>query len=352
MKSNFISSLLIIELILVSAHVISSQPISPSPSPTPAPAPAPGPGPSSAPYVSSSGLQVGYYKGKCNSVVDVEAIVLAKTQQAFIKDPTLLPALLRLQFHDCFVYGCDASLLISGPTTEQAADPNGSVRGYDVIEAIKTAVEAECPGVVSCADITALATGFILQLGGGPTYAVETGRKDGLVSNKDDVDLPSPTMTIAESSAFFAARNFTLEEMVVLLGCHSVGVTHCKQVEDRVYKSGALYDPLMDSALRTVLTSRCPEGTNSVNTVFLNQDPKNNNTVDNSFYNQLNKNRGILALDQLLARDPLTTDIVDKFALDNAAFNAALAKAMIKLQAFKVLIGDAGNIRKVCSKLN
>jgi peroxidase len=62
-----------------------------------------------------------------------------------------------MHFHDCFVNGCDASILIDGANTEKTAAPNLLLRGYDVIADAKTQLEAECPGVVSCADIVALA---------------------------------------------------------------------------------------------------------------------------------------------------------------------------------------------------
>lgn len=53
--------------------------------------------------------------------------------------------------------GCDASILLDGRNSEKTAPPNLSVRGFDIIDAAKAAVEAQCPGVVSCADIIVMA---------------------------------------------------------------------------------------------------------------------------------------------------------------------------------------------------
>lgn len=60
-----------------------------------------------------------------------------------------------------WLQGCDASLLINstpGNSAEKDAGANLTVRGFDLIDTIKTAVEKICPGKVSCADIIALAT--------------------------------------------------------------------------------------------------------------------------------------------------------------------------------------------------
>lgn len=104
--------------------------------------------------VNSQGTQVGFYLTTCPQA---ESIVRSTVQSHFNSDPRVGPGLLRMNFHDCFVQGCDASILIEGPNTERTAGPNLLLRGFDVIEDAKAQLELACPGVVSCADIIALA---------------------------------------------------------------------------------------------------------------------------------------------------------------------------------------------------
>lgn len=62
--------------------------------------------------------------------------------------------------------GCDGSILLDGGDDgEKSALPNvNSVRGFDVIDTIKSSVENACSGVVSCADILAIAAKFSVLL--------------------------------------------------------------------------------------------------------------------------------------------------------------------------------------------
>ena len=56
----------------------------------------------------------------------------------------------------CLCQGCDASVLLnttSGEQPEKAAGPNPTLRGFDFIDRVKSLVEAECPGIVSSADV-------------------------------------------------------------------------------------------------------------------------------------------------------------------------------------------------------
>ena len=98
--------------------------------------------------------RVGFYSTSCPRV---ETIIQSVVQAAQRSTPGVPAGLIRMFFHDCFVNGCDASILITGPSSERTAPPNSLLRGFEIINTAKTQLEAACPGVVSCADILAIA---------------------------------------------------------------------------------------------------------------------------------------------------------------------------------------------------
>ncbi|KAH6789765.1 root hair specific 18 [Perilla frutescens var. frutescens] len=300
-------------------------------------------------------LEVGFYHGKCGAGADVEAIVSGVVRAWFAKDQTIAAALLRMQFHDCFVNGCDASILLDGKSSEKTASPNLSVRGYDIIDEAKAAVEAVCREVVSCADIIVMATRDAVALTGGGRYIVQTGRRDGVVSLAKNVNLPSPTISVSDSIKTFAKKGLNATDMIYLLGGHTVGVTHCSFIEDRLYnfQGTGEADPSMDATLLRELRLRCPENANLIvdSTVNLDQNSLSSKLVDNSYYRQISMYRGILQIDQDLALDSLSSSTVAAIAR-GFDFNERFGQAMIKLGTVQVLTATQGQIRRSCRAIN
>nr|CAB3465179.1 unnamed protein product [Digitaria exilis] len=136
-----------------------------------------------------------FYDGSCPDAHDVVRRVI---KDARVSDPRIPASLIRLHFHDCFVNGCDGSLLLDEDlpaiqTEKDVPANNKSARGFDVVDDIKAALEESCPGIVSCADILALAAEISVELAGGPRWEVLLGRRDGTTTNIASAkNLPSP----------------------------------------------------------------------------------------------------------------------------------------------------------------
>jgi peroxidase len=301
----------------------------------------------------SAALKVGFYNTICPKA---ESTIKAVVQARFKSDKTITPALLRLFFHDCFVTGCDASLLLKSTprnSAERDAGANLTVRGFDLIDAAKTAVEKVCKGKVSCADIIALATRDAVALAGGPAFAMPTGRRDGRVSKSSAVNLPGPTLSVADATKAFTAKGMSQADMVTLLGAHTVGITHCSFFDDRLwnFKGTGKADPAMDVKLVNQLKKLCPRlGVGLGKAVNLDQGTPA--VVDKSFFNQIVAKKGILQLDQALATDKATSGRTNFLAGPRSPFTADFVAALVKLGNVGVMEGTRGEIRNICSKIN
>ncbi|KAI3717992.1 hypothetical protein L1987_69963 [Smallanthus sonchifolius] len=120
------------------------------------------------------GLSWKFYESSCPKL---ESIIRKQMEKVIKKDVSLAASLLRVHFHDCFVKGCDGSVLLdgsaSGPVdSEKTAPPNLSLRGFDVIEDIRRRVHKQCGAAsVSCADITAIVACDSIVLGPTPSVS-------------------------------------------------------------------------------------------------------------------------------------------------------------------------------------
>lgn len=299
----------------------------------------------------SSSLRVGFYRRFCPNA---ESIVRTVVQQAVAKEARMAGSLLRLHFHDCFVQGCDASLLlksINGVQGEQEARPNNnSVRGFDVVDQIKAALEKQCPGIVSCADILALAARDSVVLSGGPSYGVLLGRRDGLSANRALANqaLPGFNFNVSDLVANFAAVGLTTRDMVALSGGHTIGKANCATFSSRLTSSPS--DPTIDSSYRASLLQLCPT-TNSNN--FANLDVGTPTVFDNRYYANLVKGKGLLHSDEVLySTAGSTREQVLGYANDQASFFRDFVAAMVKMGNISPLTGTQGQIRQQCGVVN
>lgn len=294
-------------------------------------------------------LSLNYYEKTCPYVDDIVNDIVKK---AVAKDKTVPAALLRMHFHDCFIRGCDGSILLNsggGNKAEKDAPPNGSLHAFYVIDVAKRVVEDRCPGVVSCADILALAARDAVVLSGGPTWSVEKGRRDGRISRASETTtLPTPTFNISQLQKNFYLRGLYLKDLVALLGAHTLGFSHCSSFGNRIYNFNTTHDidPVMRPSFATRLRTICPPN-NKVKNAGATMDPSPT-TFDNTYYKLVLQRKALFSSDQALLTTPFTKSLVYKFATSKKAFHQAFVKSIIKMSS----LNGGQEVRKDCKVIN
>ncbi|KAK7278345.1 hypothetical protein RJT34_23373 [Clitoria ternatea] len=290
------------------------------------------------------GLSMNYYLMSCPFA---EPSIKNTVNRALQDDPTLAAALIRMHFHDCFIEGCDGSVLVDSTkdnTAEKDSPGNLSLRGYEVIDEIKENLERECPGVVSCADILAMAARDAVFFAGGPVYDIPNGRKDGRRSKiEDTINLPFPTFNASELIRVFGQRGFSAQEMVALSGAHTLGVARCASFKNRLSQ----VDPTLDTEFGRTLSRTCSSGDNAEQPFDATR-----NDFDNLYYNALLRKNGVLTSDQTLYTSPKTRNFVNAYAFNQAMFFFDFQQAMVKMGLLDVKDDSNGEVRQNCRKIN
>nr|CAB3458745.1 unnamed protein product [Digitaria exilis] len=264
--------------------------------------------------------------------------------------------LIRLFFHDCFVRGCDASVLLDKNNDNQTAEKFGipnfpSLRGYEVIDDAKAELEAACPGKVSCADIVAFAArdaSFFLSSGKVSYFAMPAGRYDGSVSLASETlpNLPPPFAGFNQVVNMFAAKGLDVFDMVTLSGAHTVGRSHCSSFSDRLPPNASDMDPAFASELK----ANCTSANGTDNTVV--QDYKTPDEMDNQYYKNVLDHKALFTSDASLTSDFTSNNLVRAYAAIPYLWQRKFEEAMVKMGGVEVKTAANGEIRKTCRVVN
>ncbi|KAG7969817.1 hypothetical protein I3843_07G051200 [Carya illinoinensis] len=236
-----------------------------------------------------------------HSCPNAQQIVKSIVAEVVAKEARMAASLLRLHFHDCFVQGCDASLLLDNRgslVSEKRSNPNrNSARGFEVLDEIKSVLEKECLLTVSCADIVALAARVSIIL------ADSTG-----ASMSGSNNIPAPNNTFQTILTKFKQQGLNVVDLVALAG-------------------------------------------GDENLFFL--DFVSPTKFDNNYFKNLLSFKGLLSSDQvLLTKNEASMELVKIYSENDELFFEQFAQSMIKMGNISPLTGSRGEIRKNCRKIN
>ncbi|KAJ6812515.1 cationic peroxidase 1-like [Iris pallida] len=247
--------------------------------------------------------------------------------------------------------GCDGSVLLddtSSFTGEKTAGPNNnSLRGFEVIDTIKSRLETMCKQVVSCADIMAVAARDSVVALGGPSWTVQLGRRDARTASLSSAnsDIPSPLSDLSTLISDFSKKGLSTTDMVALSGAHTIGQARCLLFRTRIYNESNI-----DTSLATSLQSKCPSSGGDNNLSPL--DAASPTFFDNAYYRNLVNKKGLLHSDQQLYNGGSVDSLTNTYSTNIGQFYSDFRSAMVSMGNISPLTGTNGEIRTNCRKTN
>ncbi|XP_030534440.1 peroxidase P7-like [Rhodamnia argentea] len=298
----------------------------------------------------SAQLSTFYYGETCPVLFPTVKLIV---QAAIAQEARMGASLLRLFFHDCFVNGCDGSNLLDDTPTftgEKNAAPNrNSLRGFNVVDQIKSAVELVCPGVVSCADLLAIIARDAVATLGGPGWDVKLGRRDARTASQAAANnnIPPPTSDLDALLSSFQNHGLSQKDLVALYGAHTIGQARCINFRARIYNESNI-----DGSFAVTMKSNCPSVSGVGDNNLAGLDFQSATSFDNTYFVNLMEKRGLLHSDQQLFNGGSTDSLVSAYAVSQGTFFQDFVAAMINMGDIEPLTGSNGEIRKNCRRIN
>ncbi|KAK3132971.1 hypothetical protein QOZ80_6AG0530230 [Eleusine coracana subsp. coracana] len=238
--------------------------------------------------------------------------------------PAMAPAVLRLFFHDCFVNGCDASVLLDSTShmeSDKAAEPNDSLARLRHHQRDQVLPRARLPW--PCADVIALASRDTVSLLGGPAWNVPLGRKDSRAAN------------VSAADAYLSSPHANLTELLNKFATHGLDA------------EGKIIDPAFAEARRRTCHV---VGRDDAVVPFDEHSPL---TFDNAYYKDLVVRHGFLTSDQALyvCGGPFN-NLVRIYNKDGRRFARDFVTAMVKMGNIPPLPGMPAEVRLNCKRIN
>jgi peroxidase len=255
----------------------------------------------------------------------------------------------------CAWQGCDGSVLLDpspeNPQPEKLAPSNIGLGGFEVIDEAKRLLEIFCPGVVSCADTVAFASRDASEILNGVRFNITSGRLDSKVSCaiQAEENLPPPTFNREQlEDLFVTKKNLTVEDLVVLSGAHTIGVSHCSSLTNRLYPN---IDPTLDQDYAINLRIRCPEKANTDGVV--NLDHVTPDAHDSQYYINVLDRKTTFFSDWSMLTSNETRSLVVEYATKPGVWEDDFAVSMAKMSKLHVITSHKkGEIRKYCRAVN
>ncbi|KAH7529034.1 hypothetical protein FEM48_Zijuj05G0140700 [Ziziphus jujuba var. spinosa] len=242
---------------------------------------------------SKAQLSSTFYDTTCPNAV---ATIRTSIRAAVSQERRMAASLICLHFHDCFVQGCDASILLeesSSIRSEQSALVNSGARGYQVIEAEKSELEKLCPRVVSSFILSVAARDASVAVG-GPSWTVKLGRRDSTTASLGGAnsDLPSFRASLEILISAFAAKGLSARDMVAFN---------------------------IDAGFATTRRRRCTPA-DADNGHLASLDLVMPNSFENNYFKNLIQKKGLLESDQVLFSGGSTDSFVSEYSRNPISF--------------------------------